>query len=55
MRAALGPERGYLLIHHGPIVSGKSLMNAFEAAEELEQAAWLAFQLLGRPGCRILE
>lgn len=49
MRAALGPERGYLLSHHGPIVSGKSLMNAFEAMEELEQTAWLAWQLRSYP------
>ena len=55
MRQALGPERGYLLCNHGSLVGGLDLMNAFEAAEELEQAAWLAFQLLGRPGCRILE
>lgn len=49
MRAALGPERGYLLSHHGPIVGGKSLMNAFEAMEELEQTAWLAWQLRSCP------
>ena len=55
MRQALGPERGYLLCNHGSLVGGLNLMNAFEAAEELEQAAWLAFQLLGRPGCRIME
>ena len=49
MRAALGPERGYLLSHRGPMVSVKSLMNAFEAMEELEQTAWLAWQLRSCP------
>lgn len=41
----LGPERGYLLSNHGPVVGGYSLMNAFEGIEELEQSAWLAWQL----------
>lgn len=41
----LGPERGYLLSHHGPVVGGLNLMNAFEAIEELEQECWLARQL----------
>lgn len=45
MEAAVGEERGYLLSHHGGIVGGLSLMNAFEAMEELEQAAWLCWQL----------
>ncbi len=45
MRKMVGAERGYLLSHHGGIVGGLSLMNAFEAIEELEQAAWLSWQL----------
>lgn len=39
-----GTERGYLLCNHGPIVAGRSLMNAFECLEELEQSAWLAWE-----------
>ena len=46
MRRGMGPERGYLLSHHGGIVGGLSLMNAFEAIEEMEQSAWLCRQLL---------
>ena len=38
-----------MLSHRGPIVSGKSLMNAFEAMEELEQITWLAWQLRSCP------
>lgn len=43
MRERVGTERGYLLCNHGPIVAGRSLMNAFECLEELEQSAWLAW------------
>lgn len=45
MRSRIGEERGYLLSHHGGIVGGDSLMNAFEGIEELEQSAWLAWKL----------
>lgn len=45
MRWGVGAERGYLLNHHGGIVGGLSLMNAFEGIEELEQTAWLCWQL----------
>lgn len=44
-RSCLGSERGYLLGNHGPIVGGKSLMNAFEAIEELEQTAFVCWEL----------
>lgn len=43
--ASLGPERGYLLSHHGSIVGGTSLINAFEAIEELEQTAFTCWEL----------
>lgn len=43
MRERVGAERGYLLSNHGPIVAGRSLMNAFECIEELEQSAWIAW------------
>lgn len=45
-RANVGAERAYLLANHGPIVAGLSLMNAFEAMEELEQSAWLAWNMM---------
>lgn len=44
MRERVGTERGYLLCNHGPIVAGRSLMNAFECLEELEQSSWLAWE-----------
>lgn len=56
MREYAGSERAYLLANHGPIVGGLSLMNAFEAIEELEQSAFLAWnfaeyeKITGREG-----
>jgi ribulose-5-phosphate 4-epimerase/fuculose-1-phosphate aldolase len=44
-RKRIGPERGYLLRNHGSIVGGTSIMNAFDAIEELEQSAFLACTL----------
>ena len=41
----LGPETGYLLSHHGPIVGGKDMLHAFECLEELEQSAFIAWNL----------
>lgn len=38
-----------LLGNHGPVVSGKSLMDAVNAAEELEESARLALMLEGKP------
>lgn len=46
MRESIGEERAYLLSNHGPIVGGTSLMNAFEAIEELEQSAQVAWNML---------
>lgn len=43
MHNCVGCERGYLLANHGPVVAGKSLTNAFEAIEELEQSAQIAW------------
>ena len=40
-----GAERGYLLAKHGPVVGGKNMMNAFEAIEELEQTAFVAWEM----------
>ena len=45
--AALG-ARAMLLANHGPVVSGRSLVDAVYAAEELEEAARLALMLRGQ-------
>ncbi|MFC0386173.1 3-oxo-tetronate 4-phosphate decarboxylase [Muricoccus vinaceus] len=45
--AALG-ARAMLLANHGPVVSGKSLLDAVYAAEELEESARLALMLRGQ-------
>ena len=36
---------GYILAHHGPIVGGKTIMSAFNALEELEESAKIAWTL----------
>ncbi len=41
-------HRAVLLANHGPVVSGKSLDDAIDSAEELEQTARLALMLSGR-------
>lgn len=57
MEAAIAREaqtaRSVLLGNHGPVVSGRSLRDAVNAAEELEEAAKL-FLLLRGVGARIL-
>ncbi|MBE9607314.1 aldolase [Acetobacteraceae bacterium H6797] len=40
--------RAVLLANHGPVVSGKSLIDAVYAAEELEESAKLALMLRGQ-------
>lgn len=40
--------RAVLLANHGPVVSGKSLLDAVYAAEELEESARLALMLRGQ-------
>lgn len=44
-RAAL--SGGYLLAHHGPVVTGKDMLSAFYALEELEENAFVAWSLRG--------
>ncbi|RLQ90178.1 class II aldolase/adducin family protein [Planomicrobium sp. Y74] len=39
---------GWLLAHHGPVVPGKSMMEAFFAYEELEESAHIAWELRNR-------
>ena len=46
---------GYLLAHHGPVVGGKSLLEAFYALEELEESAKIAWELRNEPGIAILR
>jgi 3-dehydro-4-phosphotetronate decarboxylase len=52
LAAAVGAQaathRAVLLANHGPVVSGKSLDEAVDAAEELEQTAKLVLLLAGR-------
>ncbi|GAM76232.1 ribulose-5-phosphate 4-epimerase [Vibrio ishigakensis] len=44
----LAPDfRAYLLANHGPVVTGKDLVDACDNAEELEETAKLYFQLKG--------
>jgi ribulose-5-phosphate 4-epimerase/fuculose-1-phosphate aldolase len=44
-----GRHRAVLLANHGPVVAGKSLDDAVDSAEELEQTAKLALLLGERP------
>lgn len=47
--AAARAARAVLLANHGPVVSGKTLVDAVYAAEELEEAARLTLLLRGAP------
>ena len=47
IRAAAPHARAVLLANHGPVVSGKTLLDAVYAAEELEEAAKLFLALRG--------
>jgi len=46
--AAAAQHRAVLLANHGPVVSGKSLDDAVDSAEELEQTAKIALLVAGR-------
>lgn len=48
IRDAARDARAMLLANHGPVVSGKSLIDAVHAAEELEEAAKLFLLLRGQ-------
>jgi ribulose-5-phosphate 4-epimerase/fuculose-1-phosphate aldolase len=48
IHAAALHARAVLLANHGPVVSGKALLDAVYAAEELEEAARLAMLLRGQ-------
>jgi Ribulose-5-phosphate 4-epimerase and related epimerases and aldolases len=46
--AALAPKNdAFLLANHGPVVCGKSIADAVDNAEELEESAKLAMMLTG--------
>lgn len=48
--AKLAPQyRAFLLANHGPVVVGKSLREAADNMEELEETARLIFTLSDRP------
>lgn len=49
VRRVAATHRAVLLANHGPVVSGKSLDDAVDSAEELEQTAKLALLLGERP------
>jgi ribulose-5-phosphate 4-epimerase/fuculose-1-phosphate aldolase len=49
VRALAAKHRAVLLANHGPVVAGKSLDDAVDSAEELEQTAKLALLLGERP------
>ena len=43
-----GDLNGWLLAHHGLLVGGKDLMQAFGRAEELEESCKVAWYLRGK-------
>lgn len=45
MRERLGDSDGYLLKQHGPVIGGKTMMDAFYGIEELEESAKVAWHL----------
>lgn len=44
-RERVGASNGYLLKNHGPVVPGKTVMDAFYCLEELEESARIAWEL----------
>ena len=50
-------EKGgtYLLQNHGPVVSGKNMMEAFYKCEELEESAKIAWYLRNEPNEAVLK
>jgi len=44
----VGASDGWLLSHHGPVVPGKDLKNAFFALEEMEESTRIAWELRNR-------
>lgn len=48
-----GKSDGYLLKNHGPVIAGRSLMDAFAGIEELEESARTAWFLRGENAARL--
>lgn len=44
-RQRVNDSNGYLLIRHGPVVPGKTMMDAFYCLEELEESARVAWEI----------
>lgn len=44
-RQRVNDSNGYLLIRHGPVVPGKTMMDAFYCLEELEESAHVAWEI----------
>lgn len=44
-RQRINDSNGYLLIRHGPVVPGKTMMDAFYCLEELEESAHVAWEI----------
>lgn len=44
-RERAGKSDGFLLKNHGPVVPGKTIMDAFYCLEELEESAHIAWEL----------
>lgn len=44
-RQHIGQANGYLLKNHGPVVAGKTILDAFYSLEELEESAKIAWML----------
>lgn len=44
-RARINASEGFLLKNHGPVVPGKTVMDAFYCLEELEESARIAWEL----------
>lgn len=55
IHAAAKTARAVLLANHGPVVSGRTLVDAVAAAEELEEAARLALMLRGQQARELTE
>lgn len=51
-RQAVDDSDAYLLANHGPVVPGKSIIDAFYGIEELEESCHIAWELENRSGCR---
>lgn len=45
LRERIGQSDGYLLKNHGPLVPGRTIMDAFYSLEELEESARIAWEL----------